>query len=155
MRRSLPSLLAMTAFGIVAACASIESAKDRRVVCHGDLETLEFKIAKGVSRLEPWLASRGIASDTRSSVDGTPLDQESWLDWAQDRLKELQDRMDRVPTRGGGREIRAELSQSANWMVTFAGYAQKGRGDRMSRALETSHLHVWRARELACNIERF
>lgn len=150
----------ITTVSFVASCSSGPRSHESRArapyrYCDARLEGLESSFSGGIAALSPWLLQRALASGeiAFSSMEMAPQDQKSWADWAGQRLTEIHERLDEIPLHGSGRAVRKELSDAGIALVTFTGYSLKGQAERMVKTLEGARLHVWRARELACNIE--
>lgn len=143
--------------------------------CHAELASYcsgqsgdELKSA--IVALKPW---RDAQTDERPSgrapaSSGIPAlagakalpaeSREVWLVWAEKELKKAQTALDWVSIHRGEipkeRQVRADLSEAANQFVSFHGYCQQGRVDRMIASLEKLDRLREQIRTLGCHSGR-
>ena len=108
-------------------------------VCTQRIPELDQRLTDAIGALAPWsgvtsAADRGPASVglARGSQELSKADREVWESWAQARLTETQHYID---LSGEMPFVRNELTEIANQLVTFHGYAQSGRAGGMARVL--------------------
>lgn len=129
---------------------------DLRALCSNELPGFEKEFGDAMASLDSSITGapeRRIASESKGAANLAGPARETWQRWAESRLKATQDFIDRTYGDPEFAIIRKELGEVANGLVSFHGYAELGKADRMSRSLATVREHAWRARELACNVK--
>jgi len=145
-------------------------------ICEKELPELDQEVSNAVIALSPWflppsLLERRIASaeplnapadeekassqqkKSSQTVEFTPLldrDRKSWELWTEERLKRVQYYMDITDDQPGLKEAKGRLSNVANLLVTFHGYASVGNVQQMKVVLEQVRSAAEKAEIAAC-----
>jgi hypothetical protein len=123
-------------------------------LCERELPQFELRVSDAQLALRPWLepperlpASSGEAT---APLELAPQDRRAWQGWAEDWLVRIQNLTDVATGELGYGRARDEMTTVANLLVTFHGYAQTGRVERMNETLSRISQTAARARTEQC-----
>ena len=122
-----------------------------RELCEARYPRLDQSVSDAMAALSPWrrsLSEGGRAPASERPLE--PLDRAAWKLWAEERLKETQHYMDVIADEPSLRAVHEDLSQTANDLVTFHGYASSSRVELMVKMLNRINERTSRGRARAC-----
>ncbi len=112
-------------------------------ICQKRLPELGQSLDNALTVLKDWHqdnAGRRLASEVGSPLQKESklpeIDRRTWEAWAEQRLFETQQYIDRIPADPRLRGARVSLTEMANTFVSFHAYASQSRLGPMVRALE-------------------
>ncbi|MCM2322966.1 MAG: hypothetical protein NDJ90_06855 [Oligoflexia bacterium] len=148
LRHLLLSFVSLTLSGFGSCSRSMDQ------LCASNFPRYEQDFEVAALKLNEARAERRLASSSSEGegARGDPAKEsrEAWLAWAERHIKEAQDLMDVIQSEPELGQIRKELSALADQLVSFHGYASRGKQERMTIALAKAREHQRKARALAC-----
>ncbi len=153
--KSLPILTALAGLFLLTGMGSCSPTLQQ--ACQTQYPKFEESVADALTVLVAWnqpLENRELASVSDvPQAEPKPVialqDRVSWEEWAEEHLKEVEQYID-LAKAAHATEVKNELSQIANELVTFHGQASKGHLARMVSHLKSINEHSAQVHALAC-----
>jgi hypothetical protein len=143
-------------FTLVATLLSVTSLSctaSLQELCGRRVPALDREISEALVKLGPTPGGRALASEKGPVAPLSDADRDEWLAWTEKKLREAQITLDDVAAYPQARELRQDLSDMANDLVAFHGYAQAGKAAPMASMLERIQTRSRKAAARACGRE--